>query len=151
MTSRNPRNQAPFQGEQGMALSVGVALLVGVLTLVLGIAVDLAGQVNAKRAVADVAAQAARTAAQRLDVGTYLAEDGSLEVAAIQAKAAAVEHLKAAGMTGAARIDGGADLVVDAHATYRPLFLSALGVGALEVSGTARVRIVQVLDGKEHP
>lgn len=150
MTSRCQRNQILFRGEEGMALSVGVVLLVGVLTLVLGIAVDLAGQVNAKREVADVAAQAARTAAQRLDPGTYLADGGDLEVAAIQAKAEAVEYLKASGMTGTVRIDGD-ELVVDAHTRYRPLFLSALGVGALEVTGTARVRIVQVLDGKEHP
>lgn len=47
------------RGERG-SVTVWMVLIVMVLTMVIGIAVDLSGQVNAKRRAGDVAAQAAR-------------------------------------------------------------------------------------------
>lgn len=140
-----------FRGEEGLALSVGAVLLVAVLTLVLGIAVDLSGQVSAQRQVSDAAAQAARAGAQQVNPDTYLSSGGNLEVATAAAQDAAVRYLRAVGMDGTTRIEGGTDLVVEARARYRPVFLSALGVTSVEVTGTSRVRVVRVLDGKEQP
>ena len=51
------------RGERG-SVTVWMVLIVMVLTMVIGIAVDLSGQVNAKRRAGDVAAQAARAAGQ---------------------------------------------------------------------------------------
>ena len=40
-------------------------------------------------------------------------------------------------------------LVVTATASYRPQFLSMLGVGNLRVTGEASINIIRTLDGRE--
>ena len=118
------------------------------MVLVLGIAVDLSGLVHAKQQAADAAAQAARQAGQQLSTGTLL-QQGRLEVRTRQARAAAVDYLEAVGMTGTATVQDGTTLVVTAQATYQPLFLSGMGIGTVQVSGTSSVRVLRVEDGTE--
>jgi Flp pilus assembly protein TadG len=137
------------QDERGTAVSVWAVLIVTVVTLLVGIAVDLSGQIGAKRLAGDTAAQAARVAGQQLDTAGYLAGTSSLEVEVARARAAALDYVKAAGMTGQVTIESGAELVVSTRATYEPVFLTAIGVGPLEVTGTARVRIVRAYEGEE--
>ena len=124
-------------------------MVMAALTLIVGLAVDLSGQVNRMRLASDVAAQAARTAGQQLDADTYTATGGDVEIAAARAKAAAIAYAKAAGMTATARIESGTDLVVDVTASYEPVFLSAIGIVPQQLTATARVRIVKALEGKE--
>lgn len=52
-------------------------------------------------------------------------------------------------MTGSARVESGTELVVQTETTYRPIFLSAVGIGDLTVTGSASIRVVRVADGKE--
>lgn len=138
-----------LRDERGAVVTVWTVLIATALTLIIGLAVDLSGQVNALRMAGEVAAQAARTAGQQLDADTYTSTGGDIEVAAARAKAAAVAYAKASGMTGVARIESGTDLLVEVHAAYEPVFLSAFGVGTRQVTATARVRVVRALDGKE--
>ena len=130
--------------ERGAVVSVWTAVIATTMVLVLGIAVDLSGLVHAKQQAADAAAQAAR----QLSTGTLL-QQGRLEVRTRQARAAAVDYLEAVGMTGTATVEDGTTLVVTAQATYQPLFLSGMGIGTVQVSGTSSVRVLRVEDGTE--
>ena len=139
-----------LRDERGAAVTVWTILLATALTMIIGLAVDLSGQVNRMRLAGDVAAQAARTAGQQLDADTYTATGGDVEVAATRAKAAAIAYAKASGMNATAHIESGTDLVVDVTTDYEPVFLSAFGIGTQQVSASARVRVVKALEGKEH-
>ena len=139
-----------LRDERGAAVTVWTILLATALTMIIGLAVDLSGQVNRMRLAGDVAAQAARTAGQQLDADTYTATGGDVEVAAARAKAAAIAYAEASGMNATARIESGTDLVVDVTTDYEPVFLSAFGIGTQHVSATARVRVVKALEGREH-
>jgi len=134
--------------ERGAVVSVWTAVIATTMVLVLGIAVDLSGLVHAKQQAGDAAAQAARQAGQQLSTGTLL-QQGRLEVRTRQARAAAVDYLEAVGMTGTATVQDGTTLVVTAQATYQPLFLSGMGIGTVQVSGTSSVRVLRVEDGTE--
>ena len=138
-----------LRDERGAAVTVWTVMIMAALTLIIGLAVDLSGQVNKSRLASDVAAQAARTAGQQLDADTYTSTGGEVEVAAARAKAAAIAYAKASGMSATAHIESGTDLVVDVTTDYEPVFLSAFGVGTQHVSATARVRVVKALEGKE--
>lgn len=137
-----------LRDEKGAALTVWAVLTVACMTLIMGIAVDLSGQINAKRHAGDVAAQAARAAGQQIDAELYLGDGRTVAIVNTRARDAAIAYITAAGMTGSARITG-TELVVETYATYTPLFLSALGVGDLQVTGTATTRVVRALDGEE--
>lgn len=134
--------------ERGAVVSVWTAVIATTMVLVLAIAVDLSGLVRAKQSAADAAAQAGRQAGQQLSTGT-LFDTGRFEVRTRQARAAAVDYLEAIGMTGTATVEYGTTLIVTAHADYQPLFLSSIGIGPIEVTGTSSVRILRVEDGTE--
>jgi Flp pilus assembly protein TadG len=136
------------RGERG-SVTVWMVLIVMVLSMVMGIAVDLSGQVNAKRRASDVAAQSARVAGQQISPDAYLADGRSVELAVAKAKTAAVDYIEAAGMTGSARVESGTELVVQTETIYRPIFLSAAGIGDLKVTGSASIRVVRVADDGE--
>ena len=139
---------ARLRDERGAVVSVWTAVIATTMVLVLGIAVDLSGLVHAKQHAGDAAAQAARQAGQQLSTGTLL-QQGRLEVRTRQARAAAVDYLEAVGMTGTATVQDGTLLVVTAQASYRPLFLSGMGIGPVQVTGTSSVRVLRVENGTE--
>lgn len=134
--------------EKGTALTTGAVLLVTVFTLILGIAVDLSGQVQTKRQAFDVAAQAARVAGQQLDTDRFLDTTGSFRLSTTTARQAALDHIERAGMTGDVTIDG-TDITVTATAQYTPVILPILGIATLPVTATAHARAVRALDGTE--
>ena len=134
--------------ERGSVLTTGTVLLVVVFTLVLGIAVDLSGQIQTKRLAFDVAAQAARVAGQQLDADRFLDTGGTLRLSTAGARQAALAYIERAGMAGEVTIDG-TDITVTATAQYTPIVLSILGITTLPVTGTANVRVVRALDGTE--
>lgn len=139
-----------LRDERGAAVTVWTVMIMAALTLIIGLAVDLSGQVNKSRLASDVAAQAARTAGQQLNADTYTSTGGEVEVAAARAKAAAIAYAQASGMSTTAHIESGTDLVVDVTTDYEPVFLSAFGIGTQQVTATARVRVVKALEGTEH-
>lgn len=136
--------------ERGVIVSAWAVLMIGVMLLLVGIAVDLAGQLAATRQAAEVAGQAARTAAQQVSTDTYMANGKTVEVTASRAKSAATQFITASGLTGTAHIADGT-LVVEATAVYHTRFLSIIGIGEIPATGTATARIVRVLNGEEHP
>lgn len=139
---------AKTKDERGAAVAVWAVLIVPLVTLIVGIAIDLSGQVQAKRYASDIAAQAARAAGQELDAERYVTGRG-LDLLGNRARRAALEYIEQAGMTGTVSIDDGTTITVIATATYEPVFLSSLGVQALQVTGSARARAVEALEGTE--
>lgn len=136
------------RGERGSALTTGSVLLVLVFTLILGIAVDLAGQVQTKRQAFEVAAQAARIAGQQLDADRFLDTGGGVRLSTTTAQQAALTYIRKLGMTGQVTING-IDITVSATAEYSPLILPLVGISTLPVTGTATARAVRALDGTE--
>ncbi len=134
--------------ERGSALSTGAVLLVTVFTLILGIAVDLSGQVQTKRQANDVAAQAARIAGQQLDADRFLDSGGTVRLSSSAARKAAQDYIEHAGMTGTVTIDN-AEITVTATAQYNPVILPIVGITTLPVTATADARAVRALDGTE--
>lgn len=138
-----------LRDEHGMAISVWMALIVPAVLLMLGIAVDLSGHIGAKRHAYEVAAQAARVAGQKLDADSYLADGRTLRLNPTRAGNAALAYVAGSGMTGSVRAVSATRLVVSTTATYRPQFLSMLGVGTLTVTGEATIDSVRTLEGQE--
>ena len=99
------KTRKTLHDERGSALSTGAILLVTVFTLILGIAVDLSGQVQTKRQANDVAAQAARIAGQQLDADRFLDSGGRIRLSSSAARKAAQDYIEHAGMTGTVTID----------------------------------------------
>jgi len=132
------------------SVSVWAVLIVAAFTLVVGISVDLVGQVAAKQRVGEVAAQAARVAGEQADTNTLMAGSGKITVNPQQARRAALDYIAGADMTGTATIEaGGTRLVITTTATYRPVFLTSVGIGPLAVTGTSTARLVRAQNGTE--
>lgn len=132
------------------SISVWAALVIAAFTLVVGISVDLVGQIAAKERAADVAAQAARVAGEQADANTLMAGSGKLVVDPQRARQAALTYIAGADMTGTVTItSGGTQLAITTTATYRPIFLTSIGIGPLTVTGTSTARLVRALNGSE--
>ncbi len=131
--------------ERGMVTVWGV-LITLVLILVIGITVDLTGQVNAQQRAHDIAQQAARAAANQVQA-TQAMTGLTPTVDTGQAQAAAAGYLSAAGVTGTVTITGPTTLQVHVSYVYQPKFLGAFGMGPKPVSGDASVQLTRVVNG----
>ena len=130
------------------SISVWVVAATIVMMTLVGLAVDLGGQVHAQQRAHDVAAQAARAGGQQVEAapaveGRYVA----LDTAA--ARRAAEQYLAAAGVEGTVTITGGTTLVVRVTDIYEPTFLSMVGIGDLTVTGDASARLIRTTGGVE--
>lgn len=130
------------------SVSVWMVMATFALVLIVGIAVDLGGQVHAKQRAHDIAAEAARAGANQLTAqdamrGTQTSIDPA------KARSAALAYVAASGYTGSATLTGDTLIQVTVTGTYRPVFLGAAGVGPTLVTATASARLVRVLNGTE--
>ena len=135
--------------ERGMAISVWVVLIVPAIMLMVGVAVDLSGQIGAKRHAQEVAGQAARVAGQQVDPDSYLADGAHVRIDPGKARTAALAYIRASGMTGAVRVGSATTLVVTTTARYRPQVLSMIGVGDLIVTGEATIDTIRTMEGQQ--
>jgi len=119
-----------------------------VMMMLVGLAVDLGGQVHAKQRAHDVAAQAARAGGQQVQAAPAI-EGHFLAVDTAAAKQAAEEYLASAHVSGTVTITGGDTITVDVTDVYNPKFLSVIGIGDLTVTGEASARLVRSLGGTE--
>ncbi|WP_067431164.1 pilus assembly protein TadG-related protein [Nocardioides jensenii] len=139
--------QRHVHDERG-SISIWVITATLAMMILVGLAVDLGGQVHAQQRARDVAAQAARTGGQQVQAapaveGRYVA----LDTAA--ARQAAEEYLAAAGVEGTVTVTGGNTLTVNVTDIYEPMFLSLVGVGNLKVTGDASARLIRTTGGLE--
>ena len=114
------------------------------ITLV-GLAVDLGGQVHAQQRTHDLAAQAARAGAQQVQAPGAI-QGRYVRVDAAAARRSARAYLSASGVSGTTRVNGDT-ITVTARDTYRTKFLGLIGLGRLQVTGTATARTVRTLGG----
>ncbi len=130
--------------------SIGIWLVTSsfVMMMLVGLAVDLGGQVHAKQRAHDVAAQAARAGGQQMQAAPAI-EGHFLAVDTAAAKQAAEEYLAAAHVSGTVTITGDDTINVDVTDVYNPKFLSVIGIGDLTVTGEASARLIRSLGGTE--
>ena len=119
-----------------------------VMMVLVGLAVDLGGQIHAKQRAHDVAAEAARAGGEQVEAGPAI-EGRYVSVDTAAARTAAQEYLAAAGVTGTVTVTGGDTVHVEVTDTYTPKFLSFIGIGDLTVTSEASARIVRSLGGTE--
>lgn len=137
----------PAEPDRG---SVAIWMITTALTmmLLLGLAVDLGGQVQAKQRAQDIAAQAARAGGQQLQgpaaiLGTGAVVDPTAAVAAATTYLAGVDDV-----SGIATMVAG-QVVVDTKSTYTPVFLTLIGIDTLTVTGHATVQTTRTVGGVE--
>ena len=131
------------------SVTIWLALASFVMIVLVGVAVDLSGQVYAQQHARDIAAQAARTAGQQINASLGVRGIGA-QTNTAQAVAAAKSYIAAAGMEGDATITGGGTTItVTVADTYETKFLSIIGLTSLRVTGSAETRVVRVVGGVE--
>ncbi len=144
MTSRRDKKGRDERG----SISLWMVTSSFVMMVLVGLAVDLGGQVHAQQRARDLAAQAARTGGQQVQAAPAI-EGRYLNVDASAARSAAEAYLSAAGIDGTASISGGDTITVNVTDTYEPRFLALLGIDHLDVTGTATAHVVRSLGGTE--
>ena len=131
------------------SVTIWLAVASFVMIVLVGVAVDLSGQVYAQQHARDIAAQAARTAGQQIDASLGVRGIGA-QTNTAQAIAAATSYIAAAGMEGDASVTGGGTTItVSVVDTYETKFLSIIGLTRLRVTGSAETRVVRVVGGVE--
>lgn len=119
-----------------------------VMIVLVGLAVDLSGQVYAQQHARDVARQAARAAGQQLQGPTAVRGDGAF-ADPYAAQQAAQTYLAGSGLTGSATIINGQTVRVDTTDSYQTKFLSIIGITGFTVHGEANSRITRSVGGVE--
>lgn len=118
------------------------------MMMLVGLAVDLGGQVHAQQRAHNVAGQAARAGGQEVQAapavqGRYVA------INAAAARSAAQDYLSTVGVNGNVSVTDGTTITVNVTDTYHPRFLSIIGLGDLKVTGEASARLIRTVAGSE--
>ncbi|MYV97639.1 pilus assembly protein TadG-related protein [Streptomyces sp. SID3343] len=124
------------------AVSVFFAGIAVCLILLVGLVVDGGGRLRAAQRADTLAAEAARSAGQEIDIGQVVA-DGTVRVLPEAATAAVASYLSVAGASGTATVSSdGRTISVTVSVQYRPVFSGTLGVRTT-VTGTASATLVR--------
>lgn len=143
MSPTQPRER----GERG-SITVWLALSSFAMIFLVGLAVDLGGQVHAHERAHDLAAQAARAGGEEVDGGPAIQGSG-LTINPAAARAAAQSYLDQAGVSGTVTVMGGNTINVTVHDSYDPRFLGLIGIHRLDVTGTASAHLIRTLGGSQ--
>lgn len=130
------------------SISIWMVTASFVMMVLVGLAVDLGGQVHAKQRAHNVAAEAARTGGEQVEAAPAI-EGRYVSVDPTAARAAAEQYLANSDVTGTVTVTGGDTIRVEVIDTYTPKFLSFIGVGDLTVTSEASARIVRSLGETE--
>jgi Flp pilus assembly protein TadG len=130
------------------SVTLWIALASFVMMALVGLAVDLGGQVHAQQRAHDLAAQAARTGGEQVQAAPAI-QGRYARIDTEAARVAAQNYLDAAGVDGTVSITGGDTIHVTVTDSYDPRFLPLLGIKQLNVTGTASARLVRTLGGTE--
>jgi hypothetical protein len=145
-------NHRPLHGraddhERG-SISAWALLASFTMIVLVGLVVDLGGQLAVQQHARAVAAQAARAGSERLDAPLAIQGRGaSVDVGA--ARSAANGYLEAAGVDGTVTVRNGSTVTVAVSDTYDTMFLAAIGIDRLDVTGTASARVIRTFGGNE--
>lgn len=123
------------------SISIWFATTSFIMVVLVGLVVDVGGQVQTQQHARAVAAQAARAGAQELDATSIKGRGLSIDPGS--ARAAAIAYLRATGVTGTVTVSDGTLLTVRTTDTYRPRFLGIIGVTRMTVTGEGSARLIQ--------
>ena len=130
------------------SITIWLAVSSFVMMILVGLAVDLSGQVHAKQRAHNIAAEAARTGGEQVQAAPAI-QGQYVAIEAVAARNAAEDYLAAAGVTGTVTVIGGDTITVAVTDTYTPKFLSVIGIGDLTVTSRASARLVRSIGGSE--
>jgi len=130
------------------SVSIWLALGAFVMIVVVGMAVDLSGQVLAQQHARDVAQQAARAGGQAVVASDALRGTG-VAVDPSAAGAAARSYASTTGVVVTNVVVAGDLVVVSTTDSYRPKFLGIIGIRSMPVSGEGEARVVRAFEGVE--
>lgn len=130
------------------SVTIWIAVSTFVMMALVGLAVDLGGQVHTQQRAHDLAAQAARTGAEQVQAAPAI-QGRYARIDTAAARVAAQEYLEAAGVDGTVSVTGGNTISVSVTDSYYPRFLTFMGIKQLDVTGTASARLVRTLGGIE--
>jgi Flp pilus assembly protein TadG len=136
------------RGDAGNA-SIILVLITPALFGVAGLVVDGGRAINARQLAADQAEQAARTAADAVDIDAVRAGTG-IVIDPLAARNAAERYLAAAGGTGTVAVGTGT-VTVTVTATTPTAFLAVIGVNQISVTGRATARPARGIVAEETP
>lgn len=142
---RTPQMALDPGSERG-SVSIWVATASVVMIMLVGLVVDLGGQVHAQQMARSVAAEAARAGGQQIATGSALRGE-TVRLNPTAAVAAAQTYLAAAGVSGSASVRDGTVVVVTSTTTYPTKFLSIIGISSLTTSGSAESQVVRSVGG----
>ena len=143
MTGRR-RARRPERG----SISIGLVTTGFAMIVLVGLAVDLGGQVHAQQHARAVADQAARTGGQQLDAAVAVRGEGAVTDTHL-ARRAATAYLTASGLTGTVQVTGGTTVTVNVRDTYPTTFLGIIGITSMTVTGHGQARITRSVGGVE--
>lgn len=133
--------------DQG-SISLWLATAGLAMIILVGLAVDLSGQVYAQQHARDVARQAARAGGQQLQGPTAIQGEGAV-ADPYAAQQAAQDYLDSSGLNGSAQIVNGQTVRVSTTDSYQTKFLGIIGINGFTVHGEADSRITRSVGGVE--
>ncbi len=129
--------------------SIVLVLITPALFGVAGLVVDGGRAINARQLAASQAEQAARAAADAVDVDAVRA-GGPLVIERLAARAAAERYLSAAGATGLVDVRTGT-VTVTVSTTTRTAFFAVIGVDQISATAEATARAARGIVVEEGP
>lgn len=136
---------AKARDERGSA-TIWLVTAAFAMSMLVGLAVDLGGQVHAQQRAHDLAAQAARTGAEEV-LAAPAVEGRYARIDRTAAVRAARTYLAHSGVAGAVRVRG-SRINVRVTDTYHPRFLGIVGINRVQVHGSAEAALVRTLGGE---
>src|SRR3954452_12825884 len=101
------------------SISIWLAVSTFVMMMLIGLAVDLGGQVHAKERAHDIAAEASRAGGEQVQAAPAI-KCQSVAIDAAAARNAAEDFLAASGVAGTVTVTGGDTITVNVTDTYNP-------------------------------
>ena len=128
------------------SITLWAVIITSAVLVVMGLVVDGAGQMRATQRADQVAREAARAAGQAVSGDPILGRPGLVDVSS--GRKAAKSYLAAVGVPGTVDVDG-TTITVTTSVVYQPVMLSAIGIGARTVTGTAVAETRQAYLGED--
>lgn len=126
------------------SVTIWLALASFVMVFLIGLAIDLGGQVHTQQRSHDLAAQAARSGGEEVQAAPAI-QGQSATIDVTTAKTTAEHYLAAAGVTGSVTITGPDTITVTVHDSYQTKFLGLMGIDHLDVTSTATAHLIRTL------
>lgn len=134
--------------EERGSVTIWLALSSFVMVFLVGLAVDLGGQVHTLQRDQDLAAQAARTGGEQVQAAPAIQGHGAT-INATAARDAAQTYLDQAGITGTVAITSPDTITVTVHDSYQTKFLGLIGINRLDITSTASAHLIRTLGASQ--